>query len=880
MRKSCTGRLLHLFLPLLLLAGTLAGAHPCAWAGVLPQVPPPLSSRSVAPPDSLGILGPASALQDTGAVTQEPLPERSSSVRDSVWGWGAVITTDGSEATFRGSVQEPARVSYMNMELTAGTIVYDTEKEILTALPMADTTEGGGGEEIHRPVFSQGDQRVVGDRMNYDLRAEKGVVFGADTAYEAGYYHGRRISAITGEPDYLLVRDASYTTCDIDDPHYHFAAKKMKIIPEDKVIGRHIVFYQRIPFMDFDMPLFYVPFLVRSIRTGRQSGLLMPKYSSNSLTGITLKDLGYYWAPSDYFDTRLALDLTEKQGIVVRSRTRYALRYKLQGNVEGTYNRDRARGVERWWTRFNHSHEVTPSLRLVAQGNFESSRNIREFEDNFERRLRRVLRSHLNASKRFESGASLSATVSQERYLDFPETVETTLPNLTFRVPRQPLFGSEDSGRERGGSPGGLAGFGFGGGAQEEETAVPPWYENLYVDYNLATLSRIRSTLEVSGSDTSRVTTDHSGLQQRANLTYSGRAGVLNIQPNFSAREAWYFGNEAEDGFQRRLLWDSSLRASTKIYGMTERPLGIDASFRHVVEPSISYVYSPDFTDLPEVPGTFGGAGGPQQAIRFSLGQVFQMKRQAGEQERKTDLARVSTSGSYNSRSRGGKKLSEISTSVNMNPARALSLQLNVVHDFYTPGTVNQQGVEPRFQWTPVTQNVTYRSSVRFSSQDLMSWLGLRGAASDAADEEEEPGETPSAEQQGEQEEDIPFASESGQQGEFGRQPARRRARGAALWNLRLNHDFGWQRAVETNRHSLDGSLSFNLPKWSLSWTARYDVARNEMVRQTFDIHRDLHCWEARLQVVATGPGRGFWFVINIKDIPEIKYEQRRTIYP
>jgi len=77
----------------------------------------------------------------------------------------------------------------------------------------------------------------------------------------------------------------------------------------------------------------------------------------------------------------------------------------------------------------------------------------------------------------------------------------------------------------------------------------------------------------------------------------------------------------------------------------------------------------------------------------------------------------------------------------------------------------------------------------------------------------------------------------------------------------------------------MDGSFSLNVPKWSFSWSARYDVAGKELVRQSFSIYRDLHCWEARLQVVPSGPGSGYWFVIAIKEIPEIKYERRQTVF-
>jgi len=791
------------------------------------------------------------------------------------------LRTDGEITTFRGSVDQVAWVRVGNMELTAGIIIYDHSTEQLTALPLPDTTAEGQMRLLHRPVFRQGDQQVVGDRMMWDMVTEKGSVWGADTAFEQGFYHGERINALTGEPDYLTVRDASFTTCDAEHPHYYFSAEQMKIVPEDKVIAKGIRFNLLgipIPPPLFTIPIIdlqvfpALPFIVKSIRSGRQSGLLMPKYSNNSLTGVTLNDIGYYWAPSAYLDTRFSADVTEKAGLLLRNRTRYAVRYKLQGNVEGIYNYDRRTGVRRWETRFSHTHELDPTLRIVAQGNFSSTSSFnRQLSDDLQRRLERVLRSHVNIAKRFESGANLSATLSRTQYLD-QGTTATQFPSLTFRVPRRPVFGSGTTTRAGQAAAGGLRGLGLAPPTESGPT-IPRWYENLYVDYGLQVISQGREVKDApQPSPTTPAPPDttitDSGIEQRATMTYTGKVGWLNLQPNISLREAWFFGDSARDGFQRRNLWSLSLRGSTKLYGMVDRPLGIDASFRHVLEPSLSLNYAPDFRDLPTVPGLFGQNPGPQRTLAFSLGQLFQMKRQVGEQERRTDLARINTSGRYNAES-PTRKLSDLNSSLVMNPSQLLSLQLSMVHSFYAPGT-------DELGWTPIAQSASYRSSFRLDSSTLGRWLGLGGGRGEEATGAEEQA---AEETTGEPEEEQPFGVPTAETSRLIRSVLGGARGTGRLWNLSLSHDYGWSRGVDTDRHSVDGSITFNLPKWTITWSARYDFARREMVRQQFTIFRDLHCWEARLQLVPTGPGRGYWFVIAIKEIPEIKYERRRTLF-
>jgi hypothetical protein len=201
-----------------------------------------------------------------------------------------------------------------------------------------------------------------------------------------------------------------------------------------------------------------------------------------------------------------------------------------------------------------------------------------------------------------------------------------------------------------------------------------------------------------------------------------------------------------------------------------------------------------------------------------------------------------------------------------------LNLNINVVHRFYSPDT-------DEFQWKPVAQSANYRSSLRLDSATLMSWLGLgrRGAAGEPDEEQTvEAGQQPGG---AAGEEEIPFGVPTREAGRFFRTDEQAARTGGTRWNLNVGHNYVWTRGGADPRHSLDGGLTVNVPKWTFSWSVRYDFTREELVRQSFSVYRDLHCWEARFQYVPTGPGRGYWFVISIKEIPEIKYERRQTLY-
>jgi hypothetical protein len=200
-------------------------------------------------------------------------------------------------------------------------------------------------------------------------------------------------------------------------------------------------------------------------------------------------------------------------------------------------------------------------------------------------------------------------------------------------------------------------------------------------------------------------------------------------------------------------------------------------------------------------------------------------------------------------------------------------------HSFYE----RDEAGEDQFQRWPILMTASYRSSFRLDSATLRDWLGIGRGADETPEEElaeEEAAQQPPVEA-GEQEE-APFGVPTRDTGRLLSPGIERARQSGTRWNLSLGHYYSWTKGRDIPVHSLDGSLTINMPKWTFTVSARYDfesLTGKKLVRQSFNIYRDLHCWEARLQVVTTGPGRGYWFVIAIKDIPEIKYEQRKTVY-
>ena len=217
------------------------------------------------------------------------------------------------------------------MQLTAGRIEVDWERKLMIASPIADTLYLDSLEtEIDTilmrdyPHFSQGADEFTGDEIAYNLETKVGKVKAGETAYQDGEYFGKQFKRVS--EDVITVSEGEFTTCDADTPHYHFSAKKLKLVVGKRVIARPV-------FIHFeDVPVMAAPYGIFPSQSGRTSGIIIPTFGESAGQGRFLRDMGYYWAPSQYFDILTTMDYFEKFGVLGRSTLRYEKRYVMSGN--------------------------------------------------------------------------------------------------------------------------------------------------------------------------------------------------------------------------------------------------------------------------------------------------------------------------------------------------------------------------------------------------------------------------------------------------------------------------------------------------------------------------------------------------------------------
>jgi lipopolysaccharide assembly outer membrane protein LptD (OstA) len=786
-----------------------------------------------------------------------------------------------------------AKVKYKSMTLEAGMITVDWNKRLLIAGPLPDSlmtnskaTNGASKSaredslakaERGYPVFSDGGDRMTGERMEYNFASEKGRVLRGRTEFQGGKYFGSQIKRVDSRT--MFVSNGIYSTCDREeDPHFHFWSRKMKIESQKNIVAKPIVLFIG------KIPMAILPFAFFPTRGGRHSGLIIPRFGATQFEGRYLRELGYYWAISDYFDARATVDYYERSGWLARGNFNYAKRYAFTGSISGSFTRknfviDQSK-ERRWDIAFGHNQTFGRSAYLNASGTFASSNFYRFFSSNRQEQLRRTLLSQATFSKSFGNSTSFSAAASDFKNLD-TGSFERLLPSFSLSFGQRQLFGKRDPSKKT------------SAGKLEERH----WYENFY--YNLFSSAQNRYS---KASDTSKV--DRlSSANHNMSLSLNGIKAFfpwLSLNQSMQITENWYdrkteyfiqpdgkVGSKTQKGFAALHVFSYNASANTKLYGTFQPNLGPVRALRHVMEPSLGFSFRPDFSDpfwgyfqqvtLPD--GTtqkldrFNGATprGKQASLNMSVRNLFQMKTRTGaagpdEKLKKIDLFTLTFFTAHNFAVSEFKQ-ADLSSSLFANPTQNISFNMSASHSFYEYDEKLGRTVN-RFLFKK-NRGIFDNRYLRLTNINVGSNFRFQGKSREA-------GSRPSAESK---EESAATLSDL----------ARDRLAPEtyftdttvpwqASFSLSLNHNRSNPAKPNTTAQLTLDNANLQLTKnWRVGLYAAFDLREKTIVDQRYTIFRDLHCWEMQFFWTPTGFSRGFYFRLGIKAplLQDIKLEKR-----
>lgn len=787
-----------------------------------------------------------------------------------------------------------AKVKYQDFELSADYIRLDRNTNELFASGVYDHNN----KYVGRPVviFPNDTPKSV-DSLLYDYKTREGNTYGIMTEVDEGFIQARILRK--NIYDEMSLYKGMYSTCNLPFPHTHFGIQISKgVITKNQIIaGPSYLVVENIPLKFIAIPFGFFPKTNK-----RSSGFLFPSFGEDAARGFALRDIGWYLAFNDFWDTELRGTFYSKGSWEANMRTNYMVNYKYNGGfslryaatksgVEGTDNYGTNKDFNVTW---NHSQrqEANPGTSFSASVNFGTSSYFKNTGLNQTNRIEDVTRNNMASSiaygRVFADGkVNFTSTMSHRQDISTGR-VDLELPSFSLNVATFNPFDSKNRVGEQ------------------------KWYQRITVGYSLQGRNSI-STTDSLLFKKEALSQFSNGFQHNIPISLSINA-FKHFQFNTSVNytERWYLQsirkgleNEVEgfkevrdtvQGFRRAYDYSVSSGLSTKIYGMYPKMGKIDA-IRHIVTPSINLNYRPDFSDpsygfykefinkdgIQQKYSVFEGGiyGGPSagksMGIGFSIDNNIEAKIRTkddttGKGFKKVHLLQGLTfSGNYNFMA-DSLKLSTISFSGRTSLFKEkINLNFNGTFD---PYMLSEEGV--RIDRYALKDGKLARLTNFGLSFDYSLNPNANKSRNDNLDSlrNQMPNMT--------QEQAQALARISSNPNAF--------VDFNIPWNLNgsfsMNYSKRWDSNVKQEKSDITATVNVNgdfnvTPKWKVQFNSGYDLKQQALSLTRFSIYRDLHCWDMSVGWVPFGQYKSYNITIRAKSsiLQDLKLTKRESHY-
>ncbi|WP_281349514.1 putative LPS assembly protein LptD, partial [Fulvivirga aurantia] len=506
-----------------------------------------------------------------------------------------------------------SKIKYGIIELEADQITIDYNANTLTAHGKKDSL----GNKIGYPIFKNGAETYETKDIEYNFKTGRARISEVVTQQGEGYLHGETV--FKNSENELFSIDNSYTTCNLAHPHYRIKAKRTKAIPDDKIVsGPFNLEINNVP-----TPLGF-PFGMFPAQNEASSGIIVPSYGEERRRGFFLRGGGYFFDISDYMKLAIRGDIYSKGGYGVDVAVPYKKRYSYNGNFNFNVTQlrisdnieDRDQKQNDFRLNWSHTPQTKGTGRFSASVNAATSTynqnnfiGVGQVQDpnnpnsNFNN-LTRKLSSNVNYSKTFRN-SPFSLGISARHNQDVrTKEVDILLPSVSFNMSNiYPFRGKSGSSSS--------------------------WKDKISLRYTMAGTNDITNNVGRIGSDPSQDSIAPFDFENFGTFLANSRKGIrhqiplatsfkmlkhFTVSPSVNYEEKWYFEKleygidpdnpnqaivvDTLDGFNRVSTYSASASFNTRLYGYHFFKEGSKIqAIRHVMNPSISFSYSPDFSD-------------------------------------------------------------------------------------------------------------------------------------------------------------------------------------------------------------------------------------------------------------------------------------------
>jgi hypothetical protein len=799
---------------------------------------------------------------------------------------------------------------YGKMRLDADRIVIDWKNSELYAYGIADSL----GVVSGNPFFKDGNSVYeIRKEMRYNFKTQKAIIKDVVTEQQDGVLRGTTIKKTEDGSVYL--DHGYYTTCKLTKPHWHISSSKIKSISGKQVVsGPFNLYFNGIP-----TPL-GLPFgLIPDTPEEKASGIIFPSYGREQVRGLSLRDLGYYFAFNDYIHLRVTGDVYSKGGWGIKSQAMYTKKYRYSGGFNVDFQKFVSPETElipldynTFRVQWNHSPITRGTGRFSASVNAGSTSYFNNVvnPNNFANNVTGDLNSNISYSKTFAGTPfSMSANLRHSQSVQTGE-VRLDLPTIGINMNRQSPF--------------------------QNVKFEPLKTLNIAWNFNLqnSITNRINTfgqASPVDGPQTIPFNRENLGL-----LLRNGNNGARNNIPlssNFSLfkyftgtasanyTELWYMQRfnysynpttdrveqVKEDGFNRVGFYNTSFAMNTNFYGFYNfKPTGKLQTIRHHIAPTVSFNFNPDFSDpaygyYQEVQADksgriarfsrhqgliFGEAPlGESRALSLGLRNVLEAKIKTETDSTEGEFKKIPLLEAFNINTAYNFAADSFQLSPIQLSARTtlfeqkLSVNVNSTIDPYA--TLSTLGADGK---------VSYRSSQEFAWKKGQGIGTIRNASLNLnASLNPQKGQNPG---QVRDELTQDFIQQGGVMNAFVENEINRIVADPSQyidweipWNLSLGYNLAYAKQVSnttsiTQAMNVSGDLSIS-EKWKVNFNTGYNFDSKEITQTMIGIARDLHCWQMNVNWVPFGRFTSYNIDIRVKSsiLQDLKVSRRRTFF-
>ena len=603
-----------------------------------------------------------------------------------------------------------------------------------------------------------------------------------------------------------------------------------------------------------------------------------------------MRDIGWYLAFNDYWDSEIRGSLYSKGSWEASINTRYTVNYKFNGGfniryantktgIEGTSNYGSNKDFNVTW---NHTQrqEANPGTSFSASVNFGTSSFFQNTgtgstQNTYENLARNRMGSSISYGKVFADGkVNLTASLTHNQDMA-TRSIQMSLPNISLNVSSFNPFDSKDRVGEQ------------------------KWYQRINVGYSFQAQNSV-STIDTLLFKPGGFKKFQNGFQHNIPISLSLNAfKYFQFNTSVNYTERWYLQSTRQSidntaagykqridtvqGFNRAYDYSVSTGLSTKVYGNYFPKIGNLKQIRHVVTPSINLNYRPDFSD-PKYgfyqhyndqygnrnvysifsQGVYGSpSAGKSAGIGFSIDNNIEAKVKSksdttdGGMKKIPILQGLTFSGNYNFVA-DSLKLSPITFS---GRTAFFDQKMNVnFNGTFDPYSVNENGVRVN------------RYAIKDGSLARLTNFGLSFDYSlnpKAAKSRNNNIDSLRKEMTG-----------AGMTPEQAQALARISSDPNAFvdfnipWNLAASFSFNMAKSFNSSTRRMQSQITSTLnlhgdfsvtPKWKVTFQSGYDFKQKEVVMTSFNIYRDLHCWDMSFGWMPFGRFRSYNVTIRAK---------------